>query len=104
MCVTNMKFRYEYDMYEYLWRKIFEYIRISEYSSHYDLCLTLRASLIVVFDILETQGLSHILFKNIAHVGSFIKLVCVVVFIFVFLHVCVGLLVEDLVVLVLLLT
>ena len=34
--VTNMKFRYEYDTNEYSWRKIFEYIRISEYSSHYD--------------------------------------------------------------------
>ena len=26
---------YEYDTNEYLWQKIFEYIRISEYSSHY---------------------------------------------------------------------
>ena len=27
---------YEYDTNEYSWQKIFEYIRISEYSSHYD--------------------------------------------------------------------
>ena len=26
---------YEYDTNEYSWQKIFEYIRISEYSSHY---------------------------------------------------------------------
>ena len=33
----RIKKGYEYDTNEYSWQKIFEYIRISEYSTHYDI-------------------------------------------------------------------
>jgi len=48
--VTNMKFWYEYDTNEYSWRKIFEYIRISEYSTHYDMKNMIRTNIRIYSD------------------------------------------------------
>ena len=47
---TNMKFRYEYDTNEYSWRKIFEYIRISEYSTLYDMKNMIRTNIRIYSD------------------------------------------------------
>ena len=41
---------YEYDTNEYSWRKIFEYIRISEYSTHYDMKNMIRTKIRVYLD------------------------------------------------------
>ena len=41
---------YEYDTNEYSWRKIFEYIRISEYSTHYDMKNMIRTNIRIYSD------------------------------------------------------
>ena len=41
----RIKKGYEYDTNEYSWRKILEYIRISEYSTHYDMKNMIRRNI-----------------------------------------------------------
>ena len=41
---------YEYDTNEYSWRKVFEYIRISEYSRHYDMKNMIRTNIQIYSD------------------------------------------------------
>ena len=65
---------YEYDTNEYSWQKIFEYIRISEYSSHYgsvlivpasyytELILVLFCTIDIVLVLVLTEWLKSLLF------------------------------------------